>query len=62
MTKKFKNSDSYKRAEQLTKSQLRTIVSQTQTIDDKKLNKMSKEKLIPMVANLSLKQIHTLLQ
>ena len=52
----------HKRAEGLNKIQLRFIVDKITTIDSKKLMKMSKEKLIPIVATLSLIQIRDLLK
>lgn len=55
-------SKEHKRAEQLSKIQLRFIVDNIRTIDSKKLFKMSKEKLIPIVATLSLIQIRDILQ
>ena len=54
-------SKEFKRAEQLSKLELRMIVDKIQTIDSKKLMKLSKEKLIPIVATLSLLKIRELL-
>jgi|TARA_R110000744_G_scaffold82133_1_gene161324 hypothetical protein len=54
-------SKEFKRAEQLSKLELRMIVDKIQTIDSKKLMKLSKEKLIPIVATLSLLKIRDLL-
>ena len=51
----------HKRAEGLNKKELRLIVSKIRTVDNNRLNKMSKEKLIPIVATLSLIKIRDLL-
>jgi hypothetical protein len=56
MTKEFK------RASSLNKQELRYIVSQIRDIDSRKLNKMSKDKLIPIVATISLMQIRDYMQ
>jgi acetylglutamate kinase len=56
MTKEFK------RASQLNKHQLRYIVSEIRDIDSRKLNKMSKNKLIPIVATISLVEIRDYVQ
>jgi hypothetical protein len=47
--------------EKTTKKQLRELVDRTRTIDQAKLNKLSKVKLIPMLNHLSLSKIKTLL-
>ena len=52
----------YKRAEGLSKFELRIIVDKIRTIDSKKLMKMSREKLIPIVATLSLLKMRDLLR
>ena len=52
----------YKRAEGLSKLELRLIVDKIRTIDSKKLMKMSREKLTPIVATLSLLKMRDLLR
>tara|TARA_R110000737_G_scaffold268729_1_gene276116 strand:- start:1 stop:183 length:183 start_codon:yes stop_codon:yes gene_type:complete len=52
----------FKRASHLNKKQLRYIVSRIRTVDSNKLNKMSKDKLIPIVATISLTKIRDYLK